>query len=110
LDEAHTLSFISPQVETLLGLEPAYFSGSPDTWSKRLHAEDRERVLKEWSRCVKERDLFICEYRMLTFNNLVKWIRDEAVTVTSDAGEPLCIHGVLMDITVQRRYEEELEM
>lgn len=47
------------------------------------------------ARCRKENDLFICEYRMLTFNNFVKWIRDEAVIVLSDAGEPLFIQSFI---------------
>jgi light-regulated signal transduction histidine kinase (bacteriophytochrome) len=38
----------------------------------------------------------------------VKWIRDEAVIVLSDAGDPLFIQGVMADITEQKRSEEEL--
>jgi PAS domain S-box-containing protein len=108
LDEARSILFISPQVDSLLGFDQLDFYEGRDTWSKRLHAEDRERVLEELSRCRKEKDLFICEYRMLTFNNYVKWIRDEAVIVLSDAGEPLFIQGVMADITEQKRSEEEL--
>lgn len=108
LDEAHTIRYISPRVDSLLGYDQEDFYENRDTWSKKLHPEDRSRVLKEWSRCQKDKDLFICEYRMLTFNNMVKWIRDEAVIVTSDAGESLCIQGVMVDITEQKRSEEEL--
>jgi PAS domain S-box-containing protein len=104
LDEARTTLFINPQVESLLGFDQADFYEGRDTWNNWLHPEDKERVLKELSRCRKENDLFICEYRMLTFNGYVKWIRDEAATVLSDAGEPLFIQGVMADITEQKKF------
>ncbi len=107
-DEERTTLFISPQVESLLGFDSADFYQDRDAWLRRLHPEDRERVLKELSRCRREMDLFICEYRMLTFNGYVKWIRDEAVTVLSDSGQPLFIQGVMADITEQKKSEEEL--
>jgi len=108
LDEARTILFISPQVECLLGFDEGDFYEDRDTWRKRLHPDDRERVLRESSRCRKENDLFICEYRMLTYHGLVKWIRDEAAVVLDKAGEPLFIQGVMTDITEQKRSEEEL--
>ncbi len=108
LNEAHTIFYISPQVESLLGFDQADFYEGRDTWNKLLHQDDRERVLKELLRCGKENDLFICEYRLFTFNGQLKWIRDEAVIVPNDAGEPSFMQGVMVDITDQRRSEEEL--
>lgn len=108
LDNSRTTLYVSPQIDTLLGFDPADFDADPDTWCKRLHPEDRERVLKEAARCREEMDLFVCEYRMLTFNDYVKWVRDEAVIVISDAGEPLFMQGVMIDVTEQKRAEEEL--
>lgn len=108
LDEARTILYISPQIESLLGIEQDEFHEDRRMWHQRLHEEDRDRVLQELSRCRKENDLFICEYRMLTFNGCVKWIRDEAVTILNDAGEPAFIQGVMADITEQKRLETEL--
>ncbi|MHC1744179.1 MAG: ATP-binding protein [Syntrophobacteraceae bacterium] len=107
-DSRRTLLYISPQIDTLLGYDQADFELDPDLLSKRLHPDDRERVIKEVASCQKEMDLFVCEYRMLTFNDLEKWVRDEAVTVFGDTGEPLFTQGVLIDVTEQKRTEEEL--
>lgn len=108
LDETHSILFISPQVKNLLGFDEADFYEGRDTWNKRLHRNDRERVFKELSRCGKENDRFICEYRMLTFNGCVKWIRDESVIELDDAGAPILIQGVMADVSAQKNAEKEL--
>ncbi len=107
-DDRRSTLYISPQIDTLVGYDQADFESDPSLWSKRLHPDDRERVLREVARCQEEMDLFVCEYRMLTFNDLVKWVRDEAVILFDDTGEPLFIQGVLIDVTEQKRTEEEL--
>ncbi len=107
-DDRRSTLYISPQIDTLLGYDQADFESDPSLWNKRLHPDDRERVLREVARCQEEMDLFVCEYRMLTFNDLVKWVRDEAVILFDDTGEPLFIQGVLIDVTEQKRTEEEL--
>lgn len=107
-DTERSILYISPQIDTLLGYDQTDFQSNPDLWCKRLHPEDRERVLEEVAACLEETDLFVCEYRMLTFNDLVKWVRDEAVTLLDDAGKPLFTQGVLIDVTEQKRAEEEL--
>lgn len=108
LDEAHTTLYISPQIETLLGFDTDDFAKDPRTWCNRLHPEDRERVLEAISRCLEDRDFFVCEYRMLTFNGYVKWIRDEAVLVTDERDTPLFMQGILIDITEQKKAEAAL--
>lgn len=108
LDERRSLLYVSPQVDTLLGYDPEEVKKDPTIWSRRLHPEDRERVLREVARCQHELDLFVCEYRMLTFNDQVKWVRDEAVVLQGDSGEPLFMQGVLIDVTEQKRTEEAL--
>lgn len=108
LDARRAFLYVSPQVETLLGFDPEDFDKDPEIWTNRLHPDDRERVLREAARCRDEKDLFVCEYRMLTLFDHVKWIRDEAMIVSSDLGEPLFMQGVLIDVTEQKRAEDEL--
>lgn len=108
LDDMRSTLFISPQIESLVGFDQEDFLTDPRAWSRMLHPDDREAVLAEAFRCREERDLFICEYRVFTFHGHIKWIRDEAVTVLNDAGEPFLIQGVLIDITEQKKAEEAL--
>src|SRR5687768_1707273 len=43
-DREHTLLYMSPFVETLLGYPVEAFFADPGLWMARVHPEDRERV------------------------------------------------------------------
>jgi len=107
--EAGAWHYLSPQIEAILGYTPEEWRADPLLWKKRLHPADRERVLAE-------EDAFIAgktrstagEYRMLHRDGHVVWIRDDA-TLHRDSAGRLRWHGVLSDITEQKRTEAELE-
>ena len=44
-DERMTTSYVSPQIEELLGITPQEYINDPDLWATHLHPEDRERAL-----------------------------------------------------------------
>jgi PAS domain S-box-containing protein len=48
------------------------------------------------------------EYRQLTRDDRVVWLRDEAVLVRDDTGRPLHWQGVMFDVTETRRIEQQL--
>lgn len=108
LDEDSTTLYLSPQIETLIGLSQQEYKDNPDIWRQQLHPEDRERVLAEVAHVHKSGEPFISEYRMMTRDGGVVWFRDEAVVVHDDAGKPLCLQGVMLNITDRKRTEEEL--
>jgi diguanylate cyclase (GGDEF)-like protein len=76
-------------------------------WAKRLHPEDRQRVLRYESEYVAGRRTGPLEYRMLHREGRIVWIRDDAVLVREEDGV-VRWHGVLSNITEQKRAEAEL--
>jgi PAS domain S-box-containing protein len=109
-DERGTTLYISPQVEALLGLSPAEWLADPESWAKRLHPEDRERVLEEYSRSSARGGRFVSEYRLLACDGREGWFHDEAVVVRDAAGKPTLIQGFLLDISDRKRAEEQLRL
>jgi PAS domain S-box-containing protein len=109
LDQASTTLYVSPQIEKLLGLSQDDWANDPDFWRKRLHPDDRERVLAELHRSHESGDPFRCEYRMLACDGRVVWFHDEAAVVQDAAGNPLVLLGTMLDITERKQAEEELE-
>lgn len=85
--------FVSPQAQALLGFSWSDYEQNPDLWRQRLHPEDRERVLTEMARCQAEGNPFMAEYRMLTPDHRVVWVRDEARLITDVDGRPLALQG-----------------
>jgi PAS domain S-box-containing protein len=95
----------NPGVEDLVGYTPEE-SGQPGFWKTILHPEDRERVLAEDRRVELTGDPWRMEYRSITKDGRVVWLRDHAVLVHGGPGEPSYWHGFVIDITEQKRAEQ----
>jgi PAS domain S-box-containing protein len=109
-DETSTTLYVSPQVESLLGLTPADYGADPDIWRQHVHPDDRERVLAEVQRAHKSGEPFDCEYRMLHRTGEIVWFRDRATVVHDEAGRPLFLQGVMLDVTERRQAEETMRL
>ena len=77
-----------------------------DGWSKRIHPEDRERTVVGYDQAVATGSPYQCEYRLVGTDGVERWLRDEAVTVTDDRGEPALVQGVIYDITERKLAEQ----
>jgi PAS domain S-box-containing protein len=108
LDGESTTLYISPQVEALLGFSQGDFGVDSGLWRRRLHAEDRERVMAEVAHSNSTGDSFCSEYRMLARDGREVWVHDEAKMVSDEDGRPVCLQGVMMDITALKNSLEAL--
>jgi diguanylate cyclase (GGDEF)-like protein/PAS domain S-box-containing protein len=101
--------YVSPQTTAILGYTPSECLADHDLWCKLLHPDDRAWVLAEDADAVAGiGPSQASEYRMCHRDGRTVWIRDDAVLV-ADASGRLCWHGVMSDITEQKRAELELE-
>ena len=103
IDQSASTTYVSPQVEKLLGYKRETFVEDPIFWAKIIHPEDRERVLKESNRTNETGEPFDMEYRLITKNNRPIWIKDTAKLVLNDNGTPLYWLGVWTDISEQKQ-------
>jgi PAS domain S-box-containing protein len=105
----HALAYVSPQIEKVLGYSPREVMADPDLWTRMLHPHDKKRVLDE-NRCANETGYpFAAEYRIFAKNGRVIWLRDEAVLVRDEEGNPLHWQGFMLNITERRKAEEKLK-
>jgi PAS domain S-box-containing protein len=108
LDETSSTIYVSPQVEALLGFSQTEWMADPSRWLQQLYPHDRDHVLATLARS-QASDRPVCsEFRMLTRAGQVIWFRDEAVVVRNEAGQPLFLQGVMVDITGLKQAEEAL--
>ncbi len=94
--------YISPQTTVMLGYTPEDWVGHPDFFVNICHPDDLERVLAETSRLLADGGQAPIEFRILRRDGSVAWVRDEAVIVRDEAGEPLCTQGYMLDITERK--------
>ena len=100
-------TFISRNVEHLLGYAREEYLESPDFWRSRVHPEDSERILGEFERLFVEDRLSI-EYRFRKKDGSFSWISDELQLIRTSEGEPSEIVGSWTDITSRRQIGEAL--
>ena len=95
-----------PQLEELFAVPAHEWLEGDDGWSKRIHPEDRERTVVGYERAVATGSPYQCEYRLVGTDGGERWLRDEAVTVADDRGEPALVQGVIYDITERKVAEQ----
>ena len=103
------LTYINARVTEILGVSPEEWLADPETyWLGRIHPEDREMVSALNDRTDQTGEPFSVEYRMFAEDGRLVWIRDEAVLVRDDAGNPKYWQGVMSDITARKEAEAQL--
>jgi diguanylate cyclase (GGDEF)-like protein/PAS domain S-box-containing protein len=109
VDDPETSLYTSPQIEKMLGYTPEEWR-EDKVWPKCLHPDDRERILAADERFeAGGEEPFSEEYRLLAKDGSVVWVREEAVLLRDEAGEPLYWQGVFYDLTERKALEERLE-
>jgi len=110
LEAPGKLVYVSPQTEQL--------GYSPETWLddplgigliKWIHPDDRETVIEQFAKTYEHHVPLRCEYRVITHDGKARWVLDEAKVVHDDAGRPLFLQGMLIDISKDKEVEQELE-
>ena len=108
LDDTFSSLFASPQIEDLLGYTPAEWAELPDLFFEVLHPDDRDRVLDEHARLRTSGEELRTEYRMIARDGRVVWVQDQGTVVEGEPGSPRQLEGVLLDVTEQKRLEDQL--
>jgi PAS domain S-box-containing protein len=108
LDELSSNIYTSPQVERMLGYASEQWATEADMFVRILHPDDRDRVLAEHEDARASGEPLRTEYRLLSADGDVVWIRDEAVIVANRDEGPRFLQGFLLDITEQKTAEQAL--
>ena len=107
-DHEGTLAYMGPQIRAMTGYAAEEYLADPEFWMKNLHPEDRERVLAEDERTDRTGEPYEVEYRTIHRDGHVVWIRNEAVLIRDEEGNPRLWQGVASDITERKETEKAL--
>jgi diguanylate cyclase (GGDEF)-like protein/PAS domain S-box-containing protein len=107
VDDPDTSLYTSPHIERMLGYTPEEWRANK-LWKERLHPDDQERILAADERFEASGEPFREEYRLLARDDSVVWVREEAVLVRDEEGEPLYWQGVFYDLTDRKEAERTL--
>jgi PAS domain S-box-containing protein len=101
-------SFISPNVERLLGWRPEDITGEPGFWLQRIHPDDRPGAQAALAR-LADTDHLACEYRFGHADGRWLWLKDEVFVWRDQDGGPAEITGAVTDVSDARRERSRLE-
>jgi len=104
---SYACTFVSQNVDPIMGFSEWEMLEDPEFWPKRLHPEDAGRVFQEMGPLVVAGGGTI-EYRFRHRDGLYVWIQDTFKVVRGDGGEPIEIVGSWADITHRKQVENAL--
>jgi diguanylate cyclase (GGDEF)-like protein/PAS domain S-box-containing protein len=107
-DDGGSRAYVSPQLLAMTGFSPGEWLAEPDMWVRRLHPEDRERVLRQFREACAAGGRFASEYRLLDREGRVVWWRDEGRVLPGPDGKARFVRGFVLDVTEQKLAEESL--
>ena len=107
-DTPNSPLYVSPQIESLLGVTPDQWLQTPDHWQSHLHPEDRERVITSLKAAKESGESIQLEYRFIARDGGTVWVRDQLALVHDDTGARRYWQGFMVDVTARKRVEEEL--
>jgi PAS domain S-box-containing protein len=101
-------TYISPQIESVLGFSQDEWMSGAKLWRDRIIPEDRDRAIQAELQLLRGDRHMQCEYRISGRDGRVTWIREEAEPLVDETGRPRYMQGVMYDITEQKMAEEQL--
>ena len=98
-------SYVSPQIEELLGFTAQEWMADSGLWYRQIHPEDRERQAELEGQASQCNEPLVSEYRIFTRDGRQLWVRDSGQFLPPVSNRAPMIQGVLMDITERKRAE-----
>jgi two-component system cell cycle sensor histidine kinase/response regulator CckA len=103
-----SFTFVSAQAERLLGYPTRRWVEEPTFWLDHMHPDDRDEAKSFCLACTREGRDHQFDYRMRAADGRIVWLHD-VVTVISEAGRPVKLRGVMVDITGRKDAEAARE-
>ncbi|MFH0975817.1 MAG: PAS domain S-box protein [Spirochaetota bacterium] len=107
--QADTLQW-SDEFFRLFGLDCRQDTSSFDIWRSMLHPDDRCIAEQNITDAIEQRVALDNEYRIVLRSGEVRWINALGNTIYDEAGKPLRMSGICINITARKKAEEELHI
>jgi PAS domain S-box-containing protein len=101
------LTFVSQQMEAILGFPTEKWLQEADFWVQRIHPEDREHVIGRCRKAIEEGKDYSFSYRAIAADGRTIWLQDIVRVARDKEGRIHQLRGVMVDITEQQHLEEQ---
>jgi PAS domain S-box-containing protein len=73
-----------------------------------IHPDDRERVIEAINHTHAGKQEYVCEFRLLCPDGNIRWMADRGWMSFDESGLPLCLSGMIFEITNRKKSEAAL--
>lgn len=94
--------------EELWGFKPGEFGGTYESFASRVHPDDLPGLDAEVERCVRDREPFEREFRVVWPDGSVRWVNGRGEFVFAPDGKPVRMRGAVVDFTRRKEAEAAL--
>jgi PAS domain S-box-containing protein len=106
-DKNWTMEFISAAITKITGYPGEDFlHNQVRSFASIIHPDDRQTVTNAVSKGLENNDRFEVDYRLVAMDGTLRWVHEQGLGVFDSDGRLLCLDGIIIDITVQRKAEE----
>ncbi|HDZ10209.1 hybrid sensor histidine kinase/response regulator [Pseudohongiella sp.] len=96
-------------VTNLFGYTRQEMMAKPDSWTERLHPDDKEQALASiYGALNSDRDRFHCHYRFIRKDGSIAIVEEHGFVIRDNDGIAIRLIGGMTDITGKRQLEEQL--
>ncbi|HYE92666.1 MAG TPA: ATP-binding protein [Terriglobales bacterium] len=101
-------SFMSRQIEALVGVPAARWQSEPGLWERLIHPEDRRGAVAAYAAIVAGGSGNDVAYRLTAADGRIVHVSDIVHVMRDEAGVARRLRGVTVDMTARRGLEEQL--
>ncbi|HEY9401079.1 MAG TPA: PAS domain S-box protein [Pyrinomonadaceae bacterium] len=107
-ESSQRIDFVSDYVETMLGYTVEEWLATPNFWLSIVHEDDREMAARTASDTFASGKVGTNQFRWMAKDGRAVWVEAHSVAIADEAGRPVGMRGVTMDITARKEAGEEL--
>lgn len=108
-DRDWTMQFVSEGCYELTGYSPESLLHNKDiTFNDLINPDFQEHLWNKWTEVLQKHAVFREEYAIITADKQVKWVFEQGQGVYNEKGEIEAIEGLIIDISKQRKREDEI--
>jgi len=98
----------SKELEAIYGLEPGGFPGTQQAWERLVHPDDLPETLRRVRHAIDSGEPGEAEFRVLWPDGSLHWVAGRWRVFNDEAGRPLQLAGVNIEITARKQSEAAL--
>ena len=106
--DGYACTFVSENLQAIMGYSPAEMTTDPKRWPERLHPEDVSRVIAELEPLIEQGGGTVA-YRFRHRNGHYIWIQDTFKVLPTEPGKPRELIGAWADITELKGARQRLQ-